>query len=68
MVITGACLCGNVSFEASEPPRRVTHCHCGMCRRAVGAAVATFATFDSDKAPWSPAAHSRGISADFGHP
>ena len=49
MTITGACLCGAVRFEASVPPRRVTHCHCGMCRRASGAAVATFATFESDK-------------------
>jgi hypothetical protein len=52
MTITGACLCGAIRFEASVPPRRVTHCHCGMCRRATGAAVATFATFESDKVRW----------------
>ena len=52
MQITGACLCGAVRFEASAPPRRVTHCHCGMCRKAVGAAVATFATFASSKVQW----------------
>ena len=52
MSINGSCLCGAVKFEASTAPRRVTHCHCTMCRRAVGAAVATFATFESDKVRW----------------
>lgn len=50
--ITGGCLCGAVRFEASAPPRRITHCHCGMCRRAVGAAVATFATFETRAVRW----------------
>ncbi len=50
--VTGSCLCGRIKFEASAQPRRVTHCHCEMCRRAVGAAVATFATFESDKVAW----------------
>lgn len=52
MEITGACLCGAVRFVASAPPRRVTHCHCSMCRRAIGTAVATFATFESEKLRW----------------
>ena len=45
-MITGSCLCGAIRFEADRPPRRVTHCHCGMCRRATGAAAGTFATWD----------------------
>ena len=53
MPISGACLCGAVRFEAAVPPRRVTHCHCEMCRKATGAAVATFATFESSKVRWS---------------
>ena len=53
MNLTGHCLCGAVGFESDVPPRRVTHCHCEMCRRAVGTAVATFATFESDKVTWS---------------
>ena len=50
--ITGGCLCGDVRFHASGAPRRVTHCHCDMCRRAVGAVVATFATFESSRVEW----------------
>lgn len=53
MLVTGSCLCGAVSFEASAPPLRVTHCHCQMCRKAVGAAVATFATFDTGAVRWA---------------
>ena len=53
--ITGSCLCGAVRFEAAVPPRRVTHCHCRMCRQASGAAVATFATFESSKVEWQEA-------------
>ena len=52
MTITGACLCGAVRFEAAAAPRRVTHCHCSMCRKALGAAVGTFATFESSKVRW----------------
>lgn len=52
MRITGSCLCGRVRFEATTPPRRVTHCHCRSCRRAVGAVVATFATFETDAVRW----------------
>lgn len=57
MRITGACLCGAVRFEASAPPRRVTHCHCRMCRKAVGAVAGTFAAFASADVRWlgSPA-------------
>ncbi len=52
MPIMGGCLCGAVRFEATLPPRRVTHCHCEMCRRSVGAVVATFAAFESKAVRW----------------
>ena len=50
--ITGACLCGAIRFEADGPPRRVTHCHCSMCRRAAGAVAGTFAAFASERVRW----------------
>jgi hypothetical protein len=45
-LVTGACLCGAVRVEAVGPPRRVTHCHCEMCRRTTGAVAGTFATWE----------------------
>ena len=33
---TGACLCGAVSFRATDVQTEVGVCHCGMCRRWVG--------------------------------
>ena len=51
-MITGRCLCGAVRFSADSPPRDVHHCHCGMCRRATGAAFATLAWFRRDEIVW----------------
>jgi len=47
--VSGSCLCGAVKVQADGPPRRVTHCHCTMCRSATGAVVGTFATWESSK-------------------
>jgi hypothetical protein len=46
--IEGGCLCGGVRYRAEEP-LWVAHCHCGDCRKATGAAFATYAGFESDK-------------------
>jgi len=33
----GGCLCGSVRYRAANcDTKRVTHCHCGMCRKATG--------------------------------
>jgi hypothetical protein len=39
----GSCLCGAVRYEIAEPLEEMHHCHCGMCRKAHGAAFSTFA-------------------------
>jgi hypothetical protein len=41
-VTRGGCLCGEVRYEIRGEPRSLTHCHCSMCRKAHGAAFATF--------------------------
>ena len=45
----GGCLCGGVSVAAEGDAKWVAHCHCASCRRATGAAFATFAGFDREK-------------------
>ncbi len=37
--ITGACLCGEVRYEISEPFASALYCHCTRCQRRSGAAA-----------------------------
>ncbi|HWH94671.1 MAG TPA: GFA family protein [Baekduia sp.] len=38
--LTGACLCGGVRYEVSEPLVAAGYCHCTRCRRRTGTAAA----------------------------
>lgn len=38
----GSCLCSAVRYELLTPPRAVSHCHCGQCRKGHGAALASY--------------------------
>ncbi|PSS57929.1 GFA family protein [Pseudomonas sp. BBP2017] len=38
----GSCLCGAVTFHIDGPIKAVTHCHCSQCRKAHGAAFASY--------------------------
>lgn len=38
-VVTGACLCGAVLFEARNVERKAGICHCPMCRKWTGSAL-----------------------------
>jgi hypothetical protein len=48
-IVTGQCLCGSVRFEVELPSIWCAHCHCGMCRRAHGAAFVTWVGFSRDR-------------------
>lgn len=41
-MMNGSCLCGAIRWSLQGDPRRMTHCHCRMCRKAHGATFATF--------------------------
>ena len=43
--LTGGCRCGAIRYRATGRPLWVVHCHCASCRRATGAAFATYAGF-----------------------
>ena len=45
---TGSCLCGVVRYRIDAPIDALTHCHCKMCRKAHGAAFATYASVPLD--------------------
>jgi hypothetical protein len=46
-MIQGSCLCGEVRYEIAGELRSITHCHCSMCRKAHGAAFASFAEVEA---------------------
>jgi len=41
-MIQGSCLCGGVQYEVDRVAV-MSHCHCSVCRKATGAAFATWA-------------------------
>jgi hypothetical protein len=45
----GSCLCGAAAYVVDGAFERVTHCHCSMCRKAHGAAFATYATVRTEQ-------------------
>ena len=36
--LTGGCLCGNIRYEITAPPRLVYTCHCADCQKLTGSA------------------------------
>ena len=46
--VSGSCLCGAVSFEATLPSLWCAHCHCTQCQRYHGAAVVTWVGFRAE--------------------
>ena len=52
MSISGSCLCGKVQYEVAGPLGDAANCHCSMCRKAHGAAFATYANVNADDFRW----------------
>ena len=44
--LTGGCLCGEVRFEITEPPRAAGYCHCTRCQGRTGSAASAQAWVD----------------------
>lgn len=44
MSLTGACLCGEIKYEITQPLGRTAVCHCKNCQRAAGSAYSTVAS------------------------
>ena len=40
----GSCLCGKITYEASEIGPSVTKCHCRLCQKISGSAYGDYAT------------------------
>lgn len=66
---TGGCMCGGVRYRAAADPVRAVNCHCGMCRKASGAAFLTFVHFPIDAFEWTegePARYRSSSEAERG--
>ncbi|MFT4242467.1 MAG: GFA family protein [Acidovorax sp.] len=53
----GRCYCGAVSVTVSATLGKLSHCHCGQCRRLSGAAFTTWLTAPRDAMALSGAEH-----------
>lgn len=43
----GGCLCGDIRYEISKQPAKITMCHCKFCQRATGGAYMVQPAFDA---------------------
>ncbi|MEQ8750708.1 MAG: GFA family protein, partial [Amphiplicatus sp.] len=59
---TGGCRCGAVRFTARGAPLLVVNCHCSDCRKATGAAFATFVDYPRDAVTFERQAESYASS------
>jgi len=50
--VTGSCLCGDIAWLVDGPFDEMSHCHCSMCRKAHGAAFATYVSCASEAMSW----------------
>lgn len=48
----GACLCGSIRWRYDAEFQHLTHCHCGMCRKAHGTGFATYAVGPREGFHW----------------
>jgi hypothetical protein len=52
-MLRGSCLCSKIHYEIDGPVTDMTNCHCGMCRKAHGAAFATVLTAQEKDFRWT---------------
>jgi hypothetical protein len=60
---TGRCLCGAVRYRAVGAPEWIANCHCASCRRATGAAMASYAGFATERFAYTAGAPVRFSSS-----
>ena len=74
-IARGSCLCGSVTYEAKNPRKEVTACHCTQCRKqsghywaSSGCALDDFKVLTDEGLKWYRASDSatRGFCAKCG--
>lgn len=59
--ITGSCLCGQITYQATTTPLFQAHCHCQACRKNGGSAYAALAFVPIESLSW------QGETSTFSH-
>ena len=49
----GSCLCGKVTYEASELAPNITKCHCKICQKTSGSAYGDYVVAPIDGFKWT---------------
>lgn len=57
----GSCLCGGVTYEATQLAGPIVHCHCTKCRKAHAAAFASTARVDRADFRWLSGSENLGF-------
>ena len=52
-MLHGSCMCAGVRYEIDGPVKDMVNCHCGICRKAHGAAYATVVTAQAADFRWT---------------
>ncbi|SAI65660.1 Uncharacterized conserved protein [Bordetella ansorpii] len=52
-MLHGSCLCGRIAYTVNGPLSDALNCHCGMCRKAHGAAFRSRATVLAKDFAWT---------------
>jgi len=49
----GSCLCGKITYQASEVGHSITKCHCKICQKTSGSACGDYTTAPIDGFKWT---------------
>ena len=60
--ISGACLCGDVSFVSGGEIKMIINCHCNDCQKVTGSVHGTMVFVEEDKL------EVHGVTREFQHP
>ena len=63
-VYTGSCLCGSVTYEAKDEPRRIFECYCNWCQKITGGSARAYTVFVMGKVNYSGSATSEFVDKD----
>jgi len=59
-IVTGSCLCGEITYQYSGPVKVFQYCHCSRCQKFTGSAHASNIIIDPEQFQWTKGESSVG--------